>query len=54
MVTLRLYLPSLVLAVWAVLVAAGCNGDALQLVGLLATAAAVWVHAGESRRRVCR
>jgi hypothetical protein len=43
----RLYLPAIVLLLWAAVWAVGVRGNAVIVFGLLATAAAVTVHVRE-------
>lgn len=48
---LRLYLPSIVLIVWAILIVAADNGVGLTVIGLVSVAAAVFIHIRESHDR---
>lgn len=51
MSTVRLYLPEIVLLLWAAVWAAGATSDAVVVVGLVATAAAVAVCCRELLHR---
>jgi hypothetical protein len=48
--TLRLYCPAVVLSLWAVVAAAGLNGNGTRVAGLTVTALSLAVHTWEERR----